>query len=72
MSKKFLCWIGIHRPLKIMDASLYIQDKNNKTSFDAECDCGKEWFTDNFNGWIGFRIEKVKPKLGYFKGYKMP
>ena len=66
---KFLCRIGIHRPLKIMDA--YFKDQvSGKMVFEAECPCGKKFMTDDINGWKGFKVEKNKPS--YFKGYKMP
>ncbi len=67
--KNLLCLIGIHRPLKIMDAKF--QDVvSKKMVFEAKCPCGKRFMTDSFNGWFGFKVEINKP--GYFKGYKMP
>ena len=69
--KKFLCLIGIHRPLKVMDSKFW--DKvAHKMVFDAECSCGKKFMTDDINGWKGFKLEMVKDKPGHFKGYKMP
>lgn len=66
--KNLFCLIGIHRPLKVMDA--YFKDViSGKMVFDAECPCGKKFMTDNINGWKGFKVEINKP--GYFKGYKM-
>ena len=66
--KKLLCLIGIHRPLKVMDA--HFQDQvSGKMVFNAECSCGKKFMTDDINGWFGFKVEKNKH--GYFKGYKM-
>ena len=69
--KTFLCWIGIHRPLKVMDA-FFFSKIVNKMIFKAECSCGKKFMTDHINGWKGFKIEMMKDKPGYFKGYKMP
>ena len=69
--KTFLCWIGIHRPLKVMDAFFFCRI-TNKMIFHAECSCGKKFMTDNINGWKGFKVEMIKGKKGYFKGYKMP
>ncbi len=69
--KNFLCLIGIHRPLKVMDA--YFMDQVSRLMvFEAECPCGKKFMTDNINGWKGCKVEMVKDKPGHFKGYKMP
>ncbi len=56
--KKFLCWIGIHRPLIIED-STFIDKVTGKIVFHARCNCNIKWLTDNFNGWKGFRVRRM-------------
>ena len=65
--KNLLCLIGIHRPLKVMDA-FFLCKITNKMIFHAECSCGKKFMTDNINGWKGFKVER-KLARG-FKGYE--
>ena len=59
--KHLLCIIGIHRPLIIEDAC-FIDQVTYKTVFHARCSCNKKWLTDSFNGWSGFKIERVMSK----------
>lgn len=61
---KFLCWLGIHRPLIIEDA-FFLDKKSGKMVFHARCSCNKKWLSDNINGWKGFKIQTK----GGFSGY---
>ncbi len=54
---KFLCKIGIHRPLIIED-SAFVDCISKKMVFHARCSCNKKWLTNNFNGWFGFRVQR--------------
>ncbi len=59
--KNFLCLIGIHRPLIIED-SAFVDQLSKKMVFHARCTCGKKYMTDSFNGWFGFKVERVISK----------
>ena len=53
---KWLCKIGIHRPLFGHYCS-FIDKINHKEVFKAQCCCGKRWLTDSVFGWLGFKVE---------------
>lgn len=54
--KRFLCKIGIHRPLVVQE-HLFNDFVTNESVMRATCPCGREWMTDG-GPWIGFKVER--------------
>jgi len=54
---KWLCKIGIHRPLKILGFN-FTDAVSYRKVYDAKCRCGLKWLTDSAYGWFGFKMRK--------------
>lgn len=56
---KWLCRIGIHRPL-IGHSCQFIDQISHKEVFKAKCPCGKIWLVDSLFGFFGDKVEVSK------------
>lgn len=71
MRKRFLCAIGIHRPL-LGHVHTLSEPPHVEWFFYSMCPCGKIWFTRTASKWIGVKISSTSMQYWISKVWAKP
>ena len=62
MIGKYLCKIGIHRPLK-KHKFIFVDGISHKSVYEAECSCGKIWLVNSTCGFFGHKVRSHETSI---------